>query len=325
MLVTINYTFLLINKTDLYRNILMTRSIFFSAVLNVHLIVKNPNFIDFEKQLSSEKLYLYKIHTKPFTITTMSNYNFISSIGHAGSDSETVKNQKAFLTYLAVFMSFGGLIWGTIALYYGLFIQSLIPYSYVVISILNLTYLKFSKKFATVRSIQVFVSLCLPFLFQWSLGGFFSSGMIMLWALLSLLASLSFGNPKSSFVWLFLFVTLTVISGVFDGFFIENFKPTILDNTSVNFTVLNISVITAIVFSLVVYFVNNLHNTQKELEVKQQQVESSNRSLLKAQKVADERNHELLTMKEELLEITKKQTEINKRLVQQNVSARKAS
>ncbi|MGB3464425.1 MAG: hypothetical protein WBA74_04110 [Cyclobacteriaceae bacterium] len=249
----------------------------------------------------------------------MSTYNFISAIGHTESDSEKVKNQKAFLTYLAVFMSVGGMVWGSIAVYYDLYAQSLIPYSYVIISILNLTYLKFSKDFSTVRSIQVFISLSLPFIFQWSLGGFYSSGMIMLWALLSLLASLSFGNPRSSFVWLFLFIGLTVISGVFDSYFLTNFKPSILADTSLGFTVLNVSVITAIVFSLMVYFVSNLHNTQIQLEEKQQQIEKNNSSLVNAQKIADEKNRELTAMKEELLEITNKQTEINKRLIQQSI------
>lgn len=246
----------------------------------------------------------------------MSNFNAISSIGHLNDDPSSVKNQKAFLTYLALFMSAGGIIWGSIALYYGLKFQSMIPLGYVLISILNLTYFNFSKNFNVVRGIQVFISLVLPFLFQWSLGGFYASGLIMLWALLSLIASLSFGNPKSSFVWLFLFLVLTIVSGIFDGYFIANYKPEILNTASVSFTVLNISIITAIVFSLVVYFVNNLNITQFALEEKQLEIEKTNRSLRKAQKIAIHKNDELQSMKDELIEITNKQTKINGQLIQ---------
>lgn len=103
----------------------------------------------------------------------------------------------------------------------------------------------------------------LPFLFQWSLGGFFSSGVIMLWALLALVASPSFQTPKSSFIWLFLFLVFTTLSAVFQDYF-YTLKPDILGDQSLLFVSLNAAVIGSIVFLLVIYFVQRSYVAQEE-------------------------------------------------------------
>ncbi|MDW3197612.1 MAG: hypothetical protein R8G66_34925 [Cytophagales bacterium] len=99
----------------------------------------------------------------------------ISSLGHHEAESTIHKSRKSFLVFLTLFMSLGGLLWGTISVFHGLIYPSIIPYGYVVISIGNMIYFQQTRDFVKVRFIQVFISLTLPFLFQWSLGGFFSS------------------------------------------------------------------------------------------------------------------------------------------------------
>ena len=208
--------------------------------------------------------------------------NYIINIGQSSDDSEELKAQKSFLLYLAVFMSLGGLIWGTISLAYGLLIQSTIPYGYILISFLNILYFKKTKNFKVVRSVQVLISLILPFLFQWSLGGFLPSGIIMLWAVLSLIASLSFQEVRTTFIWLALFVSLTIFSGLIDEYLNEHAKPENLSDVSLPFIVLNITVIISTVFVLVVYFVHNLKSTKLILKSKQHEIEEKNEQLQRA-------------------------------------------
>jgi methyl-accepting chemotaxis protein len=187
-------------------------------------------------------------------------------MGHLPGDDSDTRVKKSFLVYLALFMSGGGILWGTIAIAYGLVFQSLIPYAYTIISSGNLYYFNRSKNFRRVRFIQVLISLMLPFLFQWSLGGFFSSGLLMLWALLALVASPSFQSPKSSIIWLVFFLILTVISALFQDFF-YTLKPDILKDQSLLFITLNAAVIGAIVFFLVVFFVQRSNDAQEEVKV----------------------------------------------------------
>jgi hypothetical protein len=199
----------------------------------------------------------------------------IGTLGHKEDDREELRIQKGFLVYLAIFMSVGGLVWGTISLSYGLIFQSIFPYSYVIISFFNLLYFNYSKNIRPVRFIQVLISLSLPFLFQWSLGGFSSSGVIMLWAILALIASLSFQSIKTSVAWLYVYLFLTLASAFFDNE-LKAFKPEILPDNSIIFVVINLTLISSIVFGLVVFFVKKYKDAEKNLEKERDNLKRAN-------------------------------------------------
>ena len=230
--------------------------------------------------------------------------NTFSTIGHLSSDSTETKIQKSFVVFLATFMSCGGILWGTISMYNGLTYQSSIPYGYILLSGLNMIYFKHSKNFNAVRFFQVLISLVLPFLFQWSLGGYFPSGIILLWATLALVASLSFQDIRASFLWLGLFLIGTVFSAYFDGFFFS-LKPEILPNQSLLFIVLNVTIITTIFFGLVVYFVMNHKKVRLELEVKTEEMEKLNVMLKKNLKEKQEAYSDLEKTQTKLIESEK--------------------
>ncbi len=253
----------------------------------------------------------------------MSNFfTNLVSIGHIPTDSPELKVKKSFLVFVAAFMSCGGLIWGSISIFYGLVFQSFIPYGYVVISIFNMIIFGTTKNFKLVRSIQVFISLLLPFLFQWSLGGFFSSGLIMLWAILALVASPSFQDGRSSIIWFLLFTAGTGISYWYDDYFIT-LKPAILPDQSLVFLVLNTIVISGIVYGLVLYYVRRSYNAQKEVRLSNaklkkvySQLKEKNMELELAKKELLDSNSELSLAKENLTRITEKQQKINEMLLQ---------
>ncbi len=211
----------------------------------------------------------------------------IGKIGTTESDSDELKIQKSFLVYLALFMSFGGIVWGSIALFYGLIFQSIFPYSYVLISMINMTIFHFQKEIRLARFVQVFISLILPFLFQWSLGGFMPSGSIMLWSVLALLASLTFQDTKTAMKWLVMFLFLTLFSAFVDNT-LKDFKPEILPDNSLIFVVINISLICTMVFILVVYFVNKYKDAEVRLEKERDNLRRSNLHLRKSYKTLRE-------------------------------------
>jgi len=188
----------------------------------------------------------------------------ISAIGHSIGDSENLKIQKSFLVYLAMFMSVGGIVWGAICIYYGLYFQAIFPLSYFVISVFNMAMFGYLKNFEIVRFLQTFISLALPFVFQWSLGGFDASGSIMWWAILSVIASLSFQSVAISIRWLLVYVVFTVISAVFEKQ-VQTMKPEILPNSSIVFVAVNLILISCIVFGLVVYFVEQYKKAELKL------------------------------------------------------------
>ena len=177
-----------------------------------------------------------------------------TSIGNLPEDTEEEKLSKRFLILMAVFMSMGGILWGTISLVFGLFFPMTIPYGYTILSAINLSLFYKHKNFSVARTFQVFISLILPFLFQWSLGGFISSGGVQLWALLSLVGSISFQSIRSSSYWLLAYLFFSLVSYFIDDD-VAIFKVNTPDHISVLFLSLNYIVISAIVTGLVLFFV----------------------------------------------------------------------
>lgn len=240
-----------------------------------------------------------------------------SSIGVTPKDTPDLKVKKSFLVFLAAFMSGGGLLWGTIALSYGLAQESMIPYGYVAISIINVGAFAFSKNFRLARFVQIFISLLLPFMFQWSLGGFFSSGLIMLWSILALVASPSFQSPKSSLIWLFLFLSLTIGSALYDDAFFQG-KPEILPDQSLLFLTLNAAVISSIVYGLVIYYVSRNNAAQNEVRKSGEKMKMLYHSIKKKNRELEKTKADLEKSKSMLQGMTSKQIEINENLLKKS-------
>lgn len=169
---------------------------------------------------------------------------------NSGGNQEKLK--RKFLIYMAFLMSMGGIIWGSISVFFGLYLQSLIPFGYTFLTAVNISIFLIFGHFGRTRMIQVLMSLMLPFFFQWSLGGFVSSGSVMLWAGLAIIGSLTFGNTKSSTAWLICYLLMTLLSGIIDSS-LQNFRiHTSGTVTSLFFTV-NIITVSSIVFGLTIY------------------------------------------------------------------------
>ena len=211
----------------------------------------------------------------------MNILNNLTKIGNLPDDSDEEKLSKKLLILLALFMSVGGLVWGSICLYFNLLIPMIIPFGYVVLSIINLYLFYFFKNFNLARFIQVFISLLLPFIFQYALGGFFPSGGVQLWSLLSLVGSISFQSIKNSIKWLLVYIILTIVS-----FFINREVPKygviITENLSIIFFYINFSLISSIVTCLVLFFVHGrdvavftLKKIKLNLEVEKNKVEKA--------------------------------------------------
>jgi signal transduction histidine kinase len=181
----------------------------------------------------------------------------INRIGILHGDEGMLANKKRFVVYEAILMSCGGIAWGTFCLFYlERPFQSMVPFGYVILSAINIGLFSRFKNFRITQAIQTAISLLLPFLFQWFLGGFYASGGVMIWALLSLAASLSYSNSRSAIIWLVFYVILTVTSAIFDGFFVSHFAEDYDMDFSIGIFAANIAVVSSLIFVLVIFYVN---------------------------------------------------------------------
>jgi len=192
--------------------------------------------------------------------------NFISSLADTKQDTPKQKQEHRFLIFIGFAMSIGGLVWGTITLVNGYIFQSLFPYSYTAITIMNFSYLYYTKNFKVSQTVQIIISLLIPFAFQFALGGFISSGAVILWSILTILVSFTFQKKDMALRWFYIYVILIVASGIFDNNFRE-YTTDVSADISVLFFTLNITLVSIAVFTLFFYFINSNEKLQEELVV----------------------------------------------------------
>ncbi len=171
-------------------------------------------------------------------------------LGEVPGEGADARVNRQTLVLGGVLMSGGGLLWGGLALAFGRVTESSIPLGYVVLTLLNLGLLARDRRFPRARNVQVLISLLLPFMFQWSLGGFVDSGGVMLWAMIALVGSLTLSSTRQAVVWLSLYCALTVLSGVFDAELAARAGVDVPAWVQRLFFVINIVTISSIVFTL---------------------------------------------------------------------------
>jgi len=174
----------------------------------------------------------------------------INDLGTNPGDSALQRTDKNLLVYLALFMSVGGLIWGSLLLSFDLLIAALIPYAYVVFSFFNIIHFYKARNFGLSRSIQLTLSLLLPFFLQALLGGFIASGAVMVWSMLALIGSITLVRGNRAYILLFMFVVMVIGWFWLDPLFV-NQKPAVVTQTiSLWFLVINVLLVLSIFFLL---------------------------------------------------------------------------
>src|SRR5215217_4573862 len=111
-----------------------------------------------------------------------------AAVGSLPADTPDEQLRKSALVLSSLLITTLSVVWvGTYAAL-GLWRSALIPLAYQVVSMVGLAFFARTKRYAVYRASQVAMFLVLPFLLQWSLGGFVESGAVALCAFLALVA-----------------------------------------------------------------------------------------------------------------------------------------
>ena len=138
----------------------------------------------------------------------------LASIGVLPDDTDHVRDQKATLTLAAVSVTSLAVIWVATYLALGLPLSAAIPFAYQLASIATLIAFARTKDYRLFRISQIVLMLLLPFLLQWSLGGYFASSAVSLWGLVGVFGALFFYDTRKAVPAFLAFVGLTIVSGL---------------------------------------------------------------------------------------------------------------
>jgi adenylate cyclase len=205
----------------------------------------------------------------------------LAQVGVVRSDSDEERVRKATLTLTSALITVLSVIWvGTYAAL-GLWLSALIPFAYQLASVASIAAFARTKRYRFFRASQLSMMLVLPFLLQWSLGGFGQSSAVALWALMAPLGALLFLDLRRAFPWFMAFVALVAISGLIDAQLTEADVP---DSIVIAFFVMNVLGVSTTVFLLLQYFMRARERILAQLEEKhvalQAEREKSERLLL---------------------------------------------
>ncbi len=189
----------------------------------------------------------------------------VAAAGTLATDSDDVRLRKATLTLSVGMITLGGLLWAAMYATLGLHRSAAIPLAYSILSLLNLLALAAWKQYGLFRSTQLLLILWLPFLLQWSLGGFIASGAVMIWALLAPIGALLFHGTRPAVGWFLAYVALAALSTVLEAqaaFWAAPLPPSI----RVASFALNLGTVSTIVLLLLGYFVRETAKAQDRSE-----------------------------------------------------------
>jgi adenylate cyclase len=196
-----------------------------------------------------------------------------AAVGSQPSDTPDERLRRSALVLSSLLIIILSLVWvGTYAAL-GLWRSALIPFAYQVASLVGLGFLARTKRYPAYRASQVAMFLVLPFLLQWSLGGFVESGAVALWAFVAPLGALVFYGPRQAIAWFGGFVALVALSAAIDGVLPEPAEG-IPSSLVVAFFALNILGPAVTTFALLEHFVRSRDRAHRLLATEQERSEA---------------------------------------------------
>ncbi len=196
-----------------------------------------------------------------------------AAIGSLPTDTPDERLRKSALVLSSLLITILTFIWvGTYAAL-GLWRSALIPLAYQIASLVGLALFARTKRYAAYRASQLAMFLLLPFLLQWSLGGFVESGAVALWAFVAPLSALVFYGPRRAIAWFGGFLALVALSAAIDGVLPEPSEG-IPSWLVVAFFALNIFGPSVTTFALLEHFVRSRDRAHRLLAAEQERSET---------------------------------------------------
>jgi class 3 adenylate cyclase len=178
----------------------------------------------------------------------------LAAFGIVESDDDATRAQKATLTLGTALITALATVWVATYLTLGLPEAAAIPFAYQVASIASLVVFGRSKSYSFFRFSQAAMMTTLPFLLQWTLGGYVASSAVSLWALVASIGTLFFFTAAESIPWFVVFLALTAVSGLLEPA-LAGRSAAIPDGVRIPFFVLNVTGVSVTAYLLLQYAV----------------------------------------------------------------------
>jgi class 3 adenylate cyclase len=187
----------------------------------------------------------------------------IASIGALPTDTEDERVRKSTLVLSTVIVALLTPAWVITYAALGLPLAASIPLGYTIVTLTSLAIFARTKRYKAFRTSELALSLALPFLLQWALGGFVASSGVALWALTAPLGALMFVGTRDAAPW---FVAYLALIGVSVGLESLLEPADIPDPVRLAFLAGNITGVSLTAYLLLQYFVREREREHERSE-----------------------------------------------------------
>ncbi len=138
--------------------------------------------------------------------------DLVSGIGADPDDSAELRARKALLVLVALMVLPAALVWGALYWAAGERGAALLPWAYLVGSLISLVAFHATRSYELLRWSQLLLILVVPFLLGVALGGLAASGGVILWSLLAPLGAVTFDSPRRAWPWFVAYLVLLAVT-----------------------------------------------------------------------------------------------------------------
>jgi adenylate cyclase len=189
----------------------------------------------------------------------------LARMGTLPTDTEDQRLRKSMLVLAAMFFALAGAMWGLAYFALDYPIPGSIPFGYAVFCIVSLVVFARTKHFKVFRFSQLFLTLLLPTLLHISLGGYASSGAVILWAFASPMGALMFADTRQAVPWFIAFISMVGVLAVLEPQ-LAAIAPPVTQTFKIASLALNIAGVATITYVLIQYFVRERERLQEQSE-----------------------------------------------------------
>lgn len=181
----------------------------------------------------------------------------IERIGQTPEDDPRTRRCKRTLVVAAIAISLLAFAWIALYLSLGRPLAAAIPLTYQLASLVGLAWFARSHDLRRFGATQMALMVVLPFVLQWTLGGFENASAVMLWAFVAPMAAMSVLDMRAAWLTFAAFVGLTVVSGLVDPALAASATP-IPEQVQRTLFVLDILGVSVVTFVVLTSFVRSL-------------------------------------------------------------------
>ncbi len=172
------------------------------------------------------------------------------------SDTDEIRLEKFAVLLVAGSCTIAGMVWTLMyAIIFGWSLTTFLPLSFVLIVGSALIFAHISRRHLIAIYAQIICIIYITALIQWSIGGVFDSGIVLVWAFLGPMCALMFFSVRQSLFWLALYLVNLVVTVAFNDYFAVH-GLVVAENVKVLFFVMNLGVASLVVFVFASYYVN---------------------------------------------------------------------